>query len=202
MVESSVSPAAHPPFQHVPHPAIKPLAPEQYLVKFTASGAMHEKLREAQALLRHQLPSGNVAEIFDRALTLLLADLRKRRHAATARPRSPHRLSKTGRHVAAVVKREVWARDGGQCAFVGAAGRCTERGFLEYHHVIPFADGGETDASNLQLRCRAHNAFEEQRWSGPGEQDLVREITPIYDSGLSCVSNGFQANRFDASLVT
>lgn len=47
------------------------------LVKFTASRAMHEKLREAQALLRHQLRLGDVAEIFDRALTLLLADLRK-----------------------------------------------------------------------------------------------------------------------------
>ena len=143
-----------------------------------------------------------MAEIFDRALTVLLADLRKRRHAATSRPRSPHRPSRTGRHVAAAVKREVWARDGGQCAFVGAAGRCTERGFLEYHHVIPFADGGETDASNLPLRCRAHNAFEEQRWSGPGEPDIVREIAPLYDCGSSCVSNGFQASRFDAAVVT
>lgn len=202
IVEPSVGAAAHALVQHVVHAAIQPLAPEQYLVKFTASRAMHEKLREAQALLRHQVPSGNVAEIVDRALTLLLADLRKRRHAATSRPRSPHRPSKTGRHVAAAVKREVWARDGGQCAFVGAAGRCTERGFLEYHHVIPFADGGETDVSNLQLRCRAHNAFEEQQWSGPGEPDLVREIGPIYDSGLSCVSNGFQASRFEAAVVT
>jgi len=185
----------------VGHGAVKPLAPEQYLVKFTASRAMHEKLREAQALLRHQVPSGNVVEIFDRALTLLLADLRKVRYAATPRPRSPHRRSKAGRHVAAAVKREVWTRDGGQCAFVGAAGRCTERGFLEYHHVIPFADGGETEVSNLQLRCRAHNQFEAQRWSGPGEEDLVREISPIYggwvvdlqqwSSGQSIVTHQF-----------
>src|SRR6476469_6044012 len=88
--------------------------------------AMHEKLRETQALLRHQVPSGDVAEIFDRALTLLLAELRKARHAATAHPRPTHRISNTSRYVAAAVKREVWARDGGQCAFVGAAGRCPE----------------------------------------------------------------------------
>jgi 5-methylcytosine-specific restriction endonuclease McrA len=173
---------AHAPIQQVSRADIKPLAPEQYLVKFTASRATHEKLREAQALLRQQVPSGDVAEIFDRALTLLVADLRKARYAATARPRSPHQTSKTGRHVAAAVKREVWTRDGGQCAFVGAAGRCTERGFLEYHHVIPFADGGPTDVSNLQLRCRAHNTFEEQRWSGVGEEDLVRESGPLYAS--------------------
>ena len=97
IVEPSVDAAAHALVQHVPHAAIQPLAPEQYLVKFTASRAMHDKLREAQALLRHQVPSGNVAEIFDRALTLLLADLRKRRHAATSRPRSPHRPLKPGR---------------------------------------------------------------------------------------------------------
>ena len=181
--------------------AIKPLAPEHYLVKFTASRAMHEKLREAQALLRHQVPSGDVAEIFDRALTRLLADLRRARHAA-ARPRAADRTSKTGRHVAAAVKREVWVRDGGQCAFVGTAGRCTERGFLEYHHVIPFADGGETDVSNLQLRCRAHNAFEEQRWSGPREEDLIREISPIYGTGLLCATDGFHASRLDPPVLT
>ena len=73
------------------------------------------------------------------------------------------------------MKREVWARDGGQCAFVGAAGRCTERGFLEFHHVVPFADGGATSAENLELRCRAHNAYEAERWFGVREEDLVRE---------------------------
>ena len=178
VVEASGAGEGQSAVQRVPQAAIRPLAPEQYLVKFTASRAMHEKLREAQELLRHQVPSGDLAEIFDRALTLLLAELRKTRHAATARPHSSHRSSDTGRYVAAAVKREVWARDGGRCAFVGAAGRCTERGFLEYHHVIPFADGGQTDGSNLQLRCRAHNGFEAERWSGPGEEDLLREVSP------------------------
>lgn len=131
-----------------------------------------------------------MAEIFDRALTLLLAELRKTRHAATSRPRSKHRIANTGRYVASAVKREVWARDGGQCAFVGAAGRCSERGFLEYHHVIPFADGGATDATNLQLRCRAHNAFEAQRWSGEGS----------VSGGQPDLRPGLRAGCFDASV--
>src|SRR5687768_16700960 len=70
------------------------------------------------------------------------------------------------RHVPAAVRREVWKRDGGQCAFVGDARRCTERGFLELHHVIPFADGGPTTAENLQLRCRAHNVSEAEQHFG------------------------------------
>ena len=90
------------------------------------------------------MANGDVAGIFDRALTLLLADLRKTKHAASGRPRTTAGCASHRRHVSASVKREVWTRDGGQCAFVGAAGRCMERGFLEYHHVVPFADGGAT----------------------------------------------------------
>ena len=64
------------------------------------------------------------------------------------------------RHVPAAVKRVVWARDAGRCAFVGVDGRCAETGFLEYHHVVPFAAGGPTSVTNLELRCRAHNEYE------------------------------------------
>ena len=78
----------------------------------------------------------------------------------------------------AAVKREVWRRDEGRCAFVGAAGRCAERGFLELHHVVAFAEGGTTDVANLQLRCRAHNAYEAEQWFGPL---AVREISPGYE---------------------
>jgi hypothetical protein len=62
--------------------------------------------------------------------------------------------------VPATVRRKVWARDDGQCAFVGIDGHCAERGFLEFHHVVPFAEGGSTTVDNLELRCRAHNAYE------------------------------------------
>jgi HNH endonuclease len=64
------------------------------------------------------------------------------------------------RHIPAAVRREVWARDGGHCTFVGPEGRCRETGRLEFHHVTPYARGGRTDATNLVLRCRAHNAYD------------------------------------------
>ena len=158
-----------------PRAEVKPLAPEHYKVQFTVSRETYQKLREAQDLLRHRLPDGDLAGIFDRALTLLLEELRKAKHAAGRRPRTTTGCASHGRHIPASVKRGVWARDGGQCAFVGAAGRCTERGFLEWHHVVPFAEGGETSAGNVQLRCRAHNAYEAERWFGVKEEDLVRE---------------------------
>jgi hypothetical protein len=73
----------------------------------------------------------------------------------------------------AAVRREVWQRDGGRCAFIGAHGRCRERAFLEFHHV-PFAAGGRADVSNIQLRCRAHNLYEADLFFGV---NVVREST-------------------------
>ena len=152
---------------------VLPLAPERYRIQFTASAATHGKLRRAQDLLRHVVPDGDVASIVDRALTLLVRQLERRKLAAVDRPRAPLRKGEQAtvtnqpgarsRYVPAEVRRRVWARDGGQCAFVGTKGRCTERGFLELHHVKPFADGGAASAENLELRCRAHNAHEAQQ---------------------------------------
>ena len=161
---------------------ITPLAPEHYKVQFTVTRETHYKLRQVQDLLRHRVPNGDVAAIFERALTLLLADLQRTRHAATDGPRSTRPRGSSGRYVPAAVKREVWQRDGGQCTFDGTAGRCSERGFLEYHHVVPFADGGETTADNLQLRCRAHNAYEGERWFGVDQSDVVRERGHSWDN--------------------
>ena len=159
---------------------IKPLAPERYKVQFTVSGETHRKLREAQDLMRHVIPNGDVAAIFECALTLLLTDLRRKKHALVKRPRVTLPRGGSGRHIPASVKRAVWERDSGQCAFVGTTGRCTERGFLEYHHVVAFADGGETRTENLELRCRAHNAFEAERWFGVGGDDPVRDARAAF----------------------
>ena len=70
------------------------------------------------------------------------------------------------RHVPAAIRRTVWARDGGRCRFEGPAGRCSETGRLEFHHVVPYASGGPTVADNLELRCAAHNRYEAEQWFG------------------------------------
>ena len=144
-----------------------PLSPDRYLLKVTLSQETHAKLARIQDLLRHSVPTGDPAAIVDRALTVLLAQLEKAKHASTERPR-PRPSARPGRttssrHVPATVKRAVWTRDEGRCAFVGQDGRCRATGFLEFHHVVPFARGGPTSVENLQLRCRAHNAYEAAR---------------------------------------
>ena len=136
------------------------LAPQRYKLQLTLEQGTHDKLRRVQDLLRHSIPNGDPAAIFDRALTLLLAQLERRKCAATDRPRQTSEPARRSRHIPASVKRTVWSRDEGRCAFVGADGRCTERGFLEFHHVQPYAADGATTIANVELRCRAHNQYE------------------------------------------
>jgi len=171
-----------PSIPHVRKPlaVVTPLAPERYKVQITIGRETHDRLRRVQDLLRHVVPSGDPAAIFDRALTLLLEDLERRKLSKVDRPRATQATNPRGRHVPANIKREVWTRDAGRCAFVGTGGRCAETGFLELHHVVPFADGGSMTVDNLHLRCRAHNAYEARVHFGPM---LFRERCVDYELG-------------------
>ena len=51
-----------------PRPIVQATAPERYRVQFTIGQETHEKLRRLQALLRREIPDGDPAAIFDRAL--------------------------------------------------------------------------------------------------------------------------------------
>ena len=154
---------------------IKPTAPERYKVQFTMSHEMHEKFRRVQDLMRHTIPSGDLSVIVDRALTLLLADLSRAKCGAAENPQPRRPTRARSRHIPAAVRRDVWRRDEGRCAFRGERGRCTATGFLEFHHVVPYADGGEASASNIQLRCRTHNGYEAELWSGAQRVPQARE---------------------------
>ena len=174
----SAPPVACPPNRSA---VVAPLAPDRYKVQITVSRDTYNKLRQVQDLLRHTIPNGDPAAIFDRALTVLLADLERKKLAATERPRPRRASSPAARHIPADIRRRVWARDNGRCAFVGASGRCTEQGLLEFHHVVPYAAGGLTTLENLELRCRSHNAYEATQYFGAL---LVRETQSLW-SGVT-----------------
>jgi hypothetical protein len=164
---------------------VTPLSPDRYKVQVTIGGETLEKLRLAQDLLRHAVPSGDEAVIFDRALSALLADLAQKKFAATEKPRAASVPPTGSRTIPAEIKRRVWVRDLGRCAFVAPTGRrCTERAFLEFHHLVPYALGGEATLANIQLRCRSHNAYEARLWFGNGHGNgagSVQEELAVYD---------------------
>jgi 5-methylcytosine-specific restriction endonuclease McrA len=152
-------------------PLVRPLAPERYEVRFTADAETRALLKEAQDLLGHVLPTGDIATVFHRALKMLVADLKRRKFGATARPRPARTSSGTPANIPAAVRREVATRDANRCAFVSKNGhRCGETRFLEFHHVVPRAAGGEATPDNIQLRCRAHNGYEVDLFFGPGKR--------------------------------
>jgi 5-methylcytosine-specific restriction endonuclease McrA len=149
-------------------PIVQATAPERYRVQFTIGEETHARLRHVQALLRREIPDGDPAAIFDRALRLLEADVEKKKLGATTRPRPIRRATdgieqatRLSRDVPRGVRRAVWRRDGGQCAYVAPEGRrCAERTFLEFHHKRAYAKGGLATVDNITLRCRRHNQYE------------------------------------------
>jgi len=71
--------------------AIEPLSPERYKIVFTADAELKRKLELARDLLRHAVPSGDLATIVGRALDLLLDETSRRRFAKTERSKAPPR---------------------------------------------------------------------------------------------------------------
>jgi hypothetical protein len=151
------------------------LAPDRFAVQLTISGATHEKLVRAQAVLRHKIPSGDLAAVLDEAFDALLVKIEKKKFGATTRPRArkARPVDADPSYVPSEVRRAVRERDGDQCTFVSAAGeRCPERSFLELDHIVLVAHGGQSTIDNLRLRCRPHNQHTAELALG---RDFMRE---------------------------
>jgi hypothetical protein len=203
--ETVPSPAV---FVPAPRPIVRAMAPERYRVQFTIGPETHEKLRRIQALLRREIPDGDPAAIFDRAVTLLLEKVERAKLGAAARPRPQRSIrletdarGRKGMHpsraIPREVKRVVSRRDGGQCAFVSPEGRrCTERTYLEFHHMTPYAKQGQATVENIALRCRRHNQYEAELVFGPHGTSTVREAR----EELAWSSRGEQSHRLAGRL--
>lgn len=175
--------------------SISPLGARRYRVQVTASEETVAKLRQAQALLGHQVPDGDVSVVLDLALTALIDQLTRRRFGAPKRrptenrsqdapaasaapeaPTAPPNPEPTvpgdsrptrRRHIPLHVRHEVRARDGARCTWTDPEGRrCTETRRLELDHVVPHARGGPDTPENLRLICRAHNQHAARRVFG------------------------------------
>jgi hypothetical protein len=163
--------------QASPPALIQPLGAARYKVQFTAGAELRDKLERLRALMRAQVPDGDLAAIIERAVTEKLERLEARRFARTSRPRKSLGESDTApssRHIPAAVRRAVHERDGGRCRYTDESGRrCSERDRLEYHHRYPFGFGGDHDPKTIRLMCRAHNLY-------LAEHDYGHEILARY----------------------
>jgi hypothetical protein len=142
---------------------IEPLSPARYKVQFTASQELRDKLERLTALMRSEVPDGDLAAIIERAVSEKLQRLEARRYGRAKAPRKTLADTVTtprSRKVPAALRRAVYERDEGRCTFVDIQGRrCTEQHRLEFQHDFPFGKGGETGLLGLKLLCEQHNRY-------------------------------------------
>jgi len=156
---------------------VNPLSAESYAVQFTRSREADERFRYAQDLLGHKVKSNDIAEVYDRAMKLLVEKLEKVRFGACAGPRKRGRRTRTGsRHISSHVKRAARRRDKGQCTYESESGRrCEARRDLQFDHEMEFARGGEATVENIRLRCPGHNQHAAEQTYGAGFMKQKRE---------------------------
>jgi len=86
-------------------PPVTATASGRYVLQVGMGKSLRDKLRYAQQLAAHQNPSGDVAQILERALDVLIERLEKRKFAPTTRPRVSARPSHAARTIPAHVRR-------------------------------------------------------------------------------------------------
>ena len=150
-----------------PRPLV-PVAQDTFKLQVAISREFRNEIREAQDLLRHRIPDGDLAGIFRAALALLVAEVKKQRFGIVPGPRTEAAPTDThSRHIPAAIKRAVYKRDGGRCSFVDDRGnRCPETGRLEFDHADGFARAHHHDVSAIRLLCRAHNQHAAEKMYG------------------------------------
>ena len=176
-VESSAPGRIEAPVQRA---RVTPTSPGRFALLTPLRQETHDLLREVQDLLGHQVAPGDVDAVLNFALRTAKQKLLERKCAATVQPRRSRPSRADSRHIPAEVRRAVWQRDGGQCAFVSDTGhRCEERKDVQFDHIDPYCKGGEATVGGIRLLCRAHNQYEAERAFGAEFMRHRREAARI-----------------------
>jgi len=168
-----------------PPPRTEPLGTERYRVQFTADHETHAQLEELRALMRQEIPDGDIGKILAKAVASLVKQVRKQKFAETSKPRacpkSPSPNESPSRHIPAAIRRAVWQRDGGRCTYISAGGRrCNAREFVEFDHAEAWTWTKEHPVDGITLRCRAHNQLRARH--DFGERHMARSKRTGFES--------------------
>ena len=171
-------PPAPPPRRDERRSVVEPLAEDTFKFQFTGSRACHEKFRQLQDLLRHRIPNGDLATVFETALDVAIEQVKKERFATGRKARqapAEGAEASSSRHIPDAIKREVFERDGGRCTFSDEHGsRCAETGALEFDHLDGFARTRLHRADRIRLLCRAHNQHVAEQMYGRAFMERAR----------------------------
>ena len=143
---------------------IKPVCEQRYTIRVTLSKEAFENLQQLQEMLSHT-GTTDEATIISKALELAVVSVKKTKAITKGKsmqtPSSDTEQSvPVSRAIPRKIKHAVLSRDKSQCTFVSETGhRCTEKRFLELHHINPYARGGTHSIKNICLMCKAHNQW-------------------------------------------
>lgn len=140
---------------------VRPINARDYALNATVDQDFVDQLDRLKQLESHSVPTGDLVEIVRRAIQVAIEYRLKKKAAQTKNPRN-------GRHadsdaIPAAVKRAVWERDGGCCAWIHPDGsRCGSRWMIEFDHIRALAHGGLSTIETVRLLCRDHNQQHER----------------------------------------
>jgi 5-methylcytosine-specific restriction endonuclease McrA len=162
-------------------PEMRAVTENYWSLRVTIDRTCKEDLDTLKSLLAHKVPDGDLEAVLHEAIRCAIEKHGKRKGAvAPARkanrsaPPAPKHTDATSA-IPAEVRREVWTRDGGRCAWIAADGRrCNSRWKLELDHIQPAALGGTSTVDNLRVACRPHNLLHAEQTYGREHMERFR----------------------------
>jgi hypothetical protein len=130
-------------------------------ITWTLEKELLEKLEHLKSLISHEKlnPTGN--ELMSLMLTETIKTLEKKRGIFfKPEARASDKKSANSRYIARIVKQTSLHRANHQCEHRHPNGkRCPSKFQLQFDHIKAFSKGGSTEANNIQVLCRIHNAY-------------------------------------------
>ena len=170
-----------------PHPAeMRAVSQDLWSLRVTIDGACKGDLETLLMMLSHKLPRKDLAAVLHEAIRCGIEKHGKRQGAVKPARKVKARPPKDPSFVSAELRRQIWERDQGRCAWVGPDGkRCDSRWQVEVDHVDPAARGGKATLDRLRLLCRGHNLLHAEDVYGQEHMQKYRKgtVTDLAGSG-------------------
>jgi 5-methylcytosine-specific restriction endonuclease McrA len=165
---------------------VRAVSEGQWSLRVTVDRALKEDLETLTVLLSHKVRKGDLAAVLHEAVRCGIEKHGKRKGAVKPSRKVAPKVagSKDAAAIPAEVRRQVWERDGGSCAWTGPDGRrCGSRWKLEVDHVRPPSRGGTSTLGNLRLACRQHNLLHAEEVYGREHMEKYRGVTSTTAGG-------------------
>jgi hypothetical protein len=172
-------------------PTLQPITADEFSLRVTIDAELKADLDTLKALLSHKVPNGDLRAVLREAVRCGIEKHGRRKGAveparkratpaAVPAPSSARSPSRPARRPTAEVRRQVWKRDGGRCAWIGPdARRCGSTWQLEFDHIEAAALGGSATIENGRLLCRSHNMAHAETTFGRETMDLFRSSAAV-----------------------